>query len=95
MTKQFNEAQSTNEYLISELILARQTHEKEILQWQKLAALLFDSDIHEHTDHKKWGRNSTYCKICTKTRGLYWDMQMKHFANEQEYCDQFQKWIEE
>jgi hypothetical protein len=35
--KEFDEAQSTNEYLISELILARQA----------LAALLFDSDIHE------------------------------------------------
>jgi len=67
-------------------------HQKEIEQWQKLAGLLFDSHLHEHTSHKKYGRNSTYCKICVKTRRLYWKMQMKHFANQSEYCKQYYKW---
>lgn len=75
--------------------MSKTKHEKEIKQWQKLAALLFDSQIHEHSENKKWGKNSSYCKTCTKTRGLYWKMQMKHFADEQEYYDQEQKWITE
>jgi hypothetical protein len=72
--------------------MSKTKHKKEIEEWQKLAALMFDSYIHEHTEHKKWGKNSTYCKTCVKTRGLYWKMQMKHFASEQEYYDQLQKW---
>ena len=67
-------------------------HQKEIEQWQKLAGLLFDSFIHEHTTHKKYGKNSTYCKICAQTRALYWKMQFNHFTNEEEYYKKYRQW---
>ena len=67
--------------------------EKEIKQWQRLAVLLFDGQIHEHTKHKTYGKNNTYCKMCIHTRELYWKLQMKHFANEEEYCAKYKEWI--
>ena len=59
--------------------------EKEIKQWQRLAMLMFDGQIHEHTKHKTYGKNNTHCYMCKHTRELYWKMQMKYFANEEEY----------